>query len=85
MVFYWSLSGILRARLADGHGRNCGKEKLSVYLPIAFGDMEVAGYEAVYDLSPFPGQQLKVTYHRFGKSGPTKVSYAKGDSRAGGV
>ena len=54
-----------------------GEEKLPVHLPIAFGDMEVAGYEAVYDLSPFPGQQLKVTYHRFGKSRPAKFLMQK--------
>ena len=49
-----------------------GEEKLSVYLPIAFGDMETAGYEAVYDLTPYRGKQLKVSYHRFGESGPAK-------------
>jgi sucrose-6-phosphate hydrolase SacC (GH32 family) len=49
-----------------------GEEKLSVHLPIAFGDIETAGYEAVYDLNPYQGKQLKVSYHRFSKSGPAK-------------
>jgi fructan beta-fructosidase len=48
------------------------EEKLSVYLPVAFGSIKTAGYEAVYDLTPYPGKQLKVTYHRFGKSGPAR-------------
>jgi sucrose-6-phosphate hydrolase SacC (GH32 family) len=49
-----------------------GEEKLSVYLPVAFGHIETAGYEAVYDLTPYQRKQLKVTYHRFGTSKPAK-------------
>jgi fructan beta-fructosidase len=49
-----------------------GEETLSVHLPIAFGEIETAGYEAIYDLTPYQGKPLKVSYHRFGKSGPAK-------------
>ena len=47
-----------------------GEEELSVHLPLAFGDIKTAGYQAAYDLTPYPGKPLKVTYHRFAKSGP---------------
>jgi len=49
-----------------------GEQKLSVNLPLAFGDIKTAGYEAVYDLTHYQGRALKVTYHRFAKSGPAK-------------
>ena len=49
-----------------------GEEKLSVHLPVAFGDIKTAGYEAIYDLTHYQRKQLKVSYHRFGKSGPAK-------------
>ena len=49
-----------------------GEEKLSVHLPVAFGDIKTAGYEAIYDLTHYQGKQLKVSTHRFGKSGPAK-------------
>ena len=50
-----------------------GEQKLSVNLPLAFGDIKTAGYEAVYDLTHYQGKPLKVTYHRFAKSGPAKI------------
>jgi fructan beta-fructosidase len=49
-----------------------GVEKLAVNLPVAFGAIETAGYEAIYDLTPYQGKQVTVTYHRFGGSGPAK-------------
>jgi sucrose-6-phosphate hydrolase SacC (GH32 family) len=49
-----------------------GEGKLAVHLPVAFGDIKTAGYEAVYDLTPYKEKQLKVTYHRFGSSGPAR-------------
>jgi fructan beta-fructosidase len=48
------------------------EEKLAVHLPVAFGDIETVGYQAVYDLTPYRGRALKVAYHRFGTSGPAK-------------
>lgn len=54
-----------------------GEQKLSVNLPLAFGDIKTAGYEAVYDLTPLRGKQLKVTYHRFGKSGTAEFLLQK--------
>ncbi|MBT3192072.1 MAG: glycoside hydrolase family 32 protein [Verrucomicrobia bacterium] len=50
-----------------------GEEKLSVHLPLAFGEIKTAGYEAVYDLTHYQGRPLKVTYHRFAKSEPAKL------------
>lgn len=54
-----------------------GEQKLSVNLPLAFGDIKTAGYEAVYDLTHYQGKQLKVSYHRFGKSGTAEFLLQK--------
>tara|TARA_B110000285_G_scaffold108058_1_gene122751 strand:- start:49 stop:2292 length:2244 start_codon:yes stop_codon:yes gene_type:complete len=50
-----------------------GEQKLSVHLPLAFGEIKTAGYQAVYDLTHDQGRPLKVTYHRFAESGPAKL------------
>lgn len=42
-----------------------GKKKLSVDLPLAFGDMKIIGYTPIYDLTGYQGKSLKISYHSF--------------------
>jgi len=49
-----------------------GEKKLAADLPLAFGDMNIAGYLPVYDLTDCQGKSLQVSYHSFTGKQPAK-------------
>jgi len=51
-----------------------GREVLTVNLPLAFGNIEVAGYLPVYDLTGYKGRKLKVSFHSYEGKQPGKDS-----------
>jgi len=54
-----------------------GKKKLSVDLPLAFGDQKIIGYTPIYDLTGYQGRTLKVSFHTYTGSEPAKFLVQK--------
>ena len=52
------------------------QEKLRVDLPLAFGDIPIAGYHPVYDLTGHQGKALKVSFHSYQGQDPFSESTA---------